>query len=549
MKQLPLQIALTCLGLVIVLTYLNVVDSPTQVRPTPRPQLTATAAPSLPYVEALVGQPQFINPLLAEYNPVDRDLVALLFDGLTDVRGDGKLVPALAEGWRISQDARTYTFTLRSDVRWHDGQPFTAADVVFTVNLLRSPEFPGPPFLRTTWQQVGVQALDDYTVQMNLLEPLPTFLDSTTIGILPAHRYTNLTTRDLLSHPTNLDPLGTGQFRLETINQQLARLRPNPEYWGEIPQIPSLELRFYPTYQETLAAYEDGTVLGGAVPPQAISTVQNFTDLSLYNAQQAGYTLIFLNLREEAGLPFATEATVRQAMWAGLDLQRLIDTALDGQGIIANSPILAWSWAYDADQPLSHHNITRAASLLDQAGWVDRNGDGRRDNSDGEPFAFTLVTSNHPTKILVANEVARQWGELGLVVTVEIVGPELGTLLRQRLFEAALVELSFFGDPDPYPWWHLTQIEEGQNYAGWRNRQASALLETARQTADFGQRAALYRDFQQLFVAEVPSILLYNPVYSYGVHQRVEGVQLSPLTRPSDRFRNIADWYVSAPTR
>ncbi|HRU95099.1 MAG TPA: hypothetical protein P5195_07725, partial [Anaerolineae bacterium] len=100
------------------------------------------------------------------------------------------------------------------------------------------------------------------------------------------------------------------------------------------------------------------------------------------------------------------------------------------------------------------------------------------------------------------------------------------------------------GDPDPYPFWHETQALVGQNYTGFRHRRISEVIEQARLTVDRQQRLALYREYQQLFMREMPAIPLYVPVFNYAVDVRVQGVQLPPLTRTGDRFRNIAEWYV-----
>nr|HMQ55393.1 ABC transporter substrate-binding protein [Anaerolineae bacterium] len=167
------------------------------------------------YVEGVVGEPQFINPLLMQYNQVDQDLSALLFNGLVKVDGQGNIEPDLARSWEISPDKRRYIFKLRRDVRWHDGEPFTADDVVFTISLMKDPEFPGMPYLSNLWQAISVGKQDDYTVFFDLLEPFPTFVEFTEIGIVPQHLLSDVPVRDLLNHPFNLRPVGTGAFRLD----------------------------------------------------------------------------------------------------------------------------------------------------------------------------------------------------------------------------------------------------------------------------------------------------------------------------------------------
>jgi peptide/nickel transport system substrate-binding protein len=226
-----------------------------------------------------------------------------------------------------------------------------------------------------------------------------------------------------------------------------------------------------------------------------------------------------------------------------LDRQALIDQALYGQGILANGPIRSWSWAYNPNQPLITFDPAKANSLLDEAGWRDTDGDGLRDK-EGRPLAFNLLTSDDPDRIKVAQAASKQWREAGIGASVEVVGAGLGERLTRHQFQAALAEVLLRGDPDPYPFWHQTQIEGGQNYAGWSNDDASMLLEQARTVTDKGHRNDFYFEFQRIFAEELPSLILFNPVYTYGVSQEVHDVQLGPMINPSDRFRTIANWYL-----
>jgi peptide/nickel transport system substrate-binding protein len=496
------------------------------------------------YTEALVGAPQSINPLLVQYNLIDQDLGALIFNGLTRADGQGGLEPDLAQSWSVSDDGLIYLFKLRANIRWQDNTPFTANDVVFTVNLLKDPEFPGAPYLSDLWRTVTVEKIDDYTLRFVLPEPVPAFADFTTIGILPEHLLKNTPARDLSKHPFNLKPVGTGPFKLDEINAKFARLTANPLYAGTKPRLTRLEFYFYPSYQEALAANQTGKVLGVSyIPPQNIPAAKNMRSLNLYTARLSGYNIIYLNLQSPETAPFFQDTAVRQALLYALDRQAIIDQALNGQGLVANGPILPWSWAYNPQQPTLSVDRPKAKGLLDKAGWTDTNNDGLRDKN-GQPLAFTLLSSDDPNDLKVARAASEQWRTVGISTTVEAVGAGLGQRLTRHNFQAALAQILLSGDPDPYPFWHQTQIEGGQNYAGWNNDDASILLEAARATTDRGRRNDFYFKFQQLFADETPSLILFHPVYTYGVSPAVFNVQLAPLTTPSDRFRSLPNWYM-----
>ncbi|HHS98292.1 MAG TPA: peptide ABC transporter substrate-binding protein [Chloroflexi bacterium] len=524
----------------ILLTYLALTYTTTQV-----PTVGGT------YVEGTAGTPHSINPLLSAYNEVDRDLCALVFNGLTRFNERGEVVPDLAESWEISLDGLTYIFHLRDNVYWHDGVPFTADDVVFTTHLLQDPDYPGPPDVGALWQAVKVVKIDDHTVRMVLPEPFAPFLDYTTIGLLPAHLLEGTPSADLPTLEFNLKPVGTGPFRVAEVQTAEGEIRSvllerNPRYFRPGPLVEHIRFRFYPSYSTAFRAYQNGDVEGvGEIQLEDLPAARQETDLNLYSAQLAQYSIIFLNLARADDLPFFQEVKVRQALLYGLDREAIVQDLLDGQGLVAHSPIIAGTWAYDPDVRRYEYDPDQARALLDEAGWKMPPGGAVRSKED-HPLSFELLASTDPLHEAIANEVARQWGELGIQVTVVVTAPaEIRDALEKREYQAALVDLALPGDPDPYPLWHQTEITRGQNYAGLDHRRISEIIETARIVVDRQQRIDLYREFQQVFADEVPAILLYYPIYTYGVSNKVKGVQIGPLMYPSDRFATVNRWYVA----
>ncbi|MEM4725056.1 MAG: ABC transporter substrate-binding protein, partial [Candidatus Hadarchaeum sp.] len=284
------------------------------------------------YREGVAGNPNCINPLFSVYSDVDRDLVALIFNGLTYADERGQIQPDLADTWEIAPDDLTYTFHLRQDVRWHDGTPFTADDVVFTMSVLRSPDFQGQPQLAELWQMVTVERVDRYTVRFTLAEPFAPFLHYTTIGLLPAHLLEDVPVKQLVSHPFNLHPIGTGPFKVGEVTSKHAMLLANDHYYAGRPYLDKIEFLFYPDYASVIAAYRRGEIHSiGRVPREYLGEVLAEEELQLYSAPLSGYGLVFLNLER----PVFQEKEVRQALLWALDRQRIIDQVLDGQAILA----------------------------------------------------------------------------------------------------------------------------------------------------------------------------------------------------------------------
>ena len=497
------------------------------------------------YTEAAVGSPRAINPLLSFSSDLDRDLTGLIFQGLVTLNERGEPIPDLAESWEISPDEKDITFKLRRGVRWHDGAPFSAADVVFTVGVLQSDAFaesgqPASTFLSQLWRNVTVEQIDPYTVRFRLQQPLASFLAETTIGILPSHLWNSVPIGDLAQSLLNLQPVGTGPWRLASLSAQTARLEPNPYAAGPEPFLEAIEFRFFPDYASAFAAFQAGEVDGvSRVLPQDIAAAQASKDMVVLTAPLAGATFVYLNL-ENPAVPFMADAQVRQALYLALDQSKLIDRALNGQGIPADGPFMAGTWAHVPGQrPAS--DPARAAEILAAAGWTDSNRDGVRDR-EGADLAFELLGDNEA----LLQELAEQWRQVGVRATPRVVG--LASLasdnLSTRTFQAAVTHWQLSGDPDPYPLWHSTQIDNGQNYTGWSNEQADLLMEQGRSVNDPGRRIQLYSEFQRIFGEQLPALPLYNDVYAYGVSSQVKDVEIGRLNWPWERFRKAYQWYI-----
>lgn len=505
------------------------------------------------YTEALIGAPRALNPLLAYANPVDRDLSALLFSGLIRFDAFGRPTPDLAN-WLISEDERTYTFILKPELTWHDGQPLTAQDVAFTVGLIQSPNFPGQGDLSALWRTVTVAVTGTQTIAFTLPEPFAPFLDYAAFGILPRHLLGNLAADQLTAQTFNLRPVGSGPFQFDRwlVAQERVtgvRLRAFAGYAGPAPKLAEVQFNFYPDSRAALEAYQRGEVLGlSRIPAEQVPAAARLPTLGLYTSVLPRYTQIILNQRLPE-LAFFTDKRVRQALWLGLNREIMTRDLLNGQALIAHSPILPGSWAYNPALPVIRYNPEEANRLLDQAGWTLSGSVTETVRVKASlPMRFTLTVSDNPQHQAVARYAQQTWALLGVQVEVQTVPAAslIAAVLEPRNFQAVLVEMNLEGlpDPDPYPFYHETQVESGQNYGGYVDRLTSQILEQARITTDMSVRARLYVNFQSRFVDQVPALLLYYPTYTYGVDTKVSGVRLGPLTTPADRLNTLTEWFL-----
>ena len=497
------------------------------------------------YVEAVVGVPSNVNPLYASFSDIDKDLTALIFSGLTRLGPDGTVLPDLAEKWDVSADARSCTFHLRRNVTWHDGAPFNADDVMFTCEALRDPDFRGEPSLGLFWQQVSCTKLDDFTVRFDLSQPLAPFPAYATIGILPKHELEGLSAEGLFLSPFNEQPIGTGPFVLTSMDTEGAVLSSNSAYWEGEPFIADLELRFFPDYTTAAAAFQERSVQGLLVspetPPAAQASLDERNDLQHLASRRNSYTLLFLNTR----VPFLDDKAVRQAILFALDRRTILAGALDGRADLADSPIVPGTWAHSDDIRQYSYDPQQARALLEKEGWK-LNSRGVLEK-DGQELSLSLVTDTDAARAAIGQEIVRQLGEVGIHATQEAKGSTalVREYLLPRRFQMALYTWDQGPDPDPYASWHSSQVrEQGFNLSGFVNERLDQVLSEARQTGDQERRRVLYAEFQQIFAEEVPSVLLFYPVYHYYVEDAVKGIALGVLFEPSSRFANVNEWYI-----
>ncbi len=504
------------------------------------------------YVEAVVGAFGRLNPWFDYYNQADRDVDRLLFSSLLTFDGRGLPHPDLAESWGISQDGTVYNFTLRPNAVWHDGKPVTSDDVLFTLDIIRTGVTTYPDDVRALWDQVQVMRLDDKNLKFILPEPFAPFLSYLTFGVLPKHLLGDVPPDQLVNHAFNLAPIGSGPYRFEQLLVENGQIRgvilaANESYYRRPPRLTQFIFRYYDSAAEALAAYGDGEVLGiGNVTPDILMGALLEPNLSLYTARLPRLTLILLHLQNDEVLFFQDRA-VRRALLYSLNRRSLVDRILQGQAVLANSVIPPGNWAFYEGIEAIPYDPERAQTLLKEAGYV-LGGESPLRAKEGKSLAFTLLYPDDALHAQLAQAIQEDWATIGVGVTLQAV--DYSSLLHNHLiprrYQAALVDLdmSNSADPDPYPFWHQAEALDGQNYAQWDSRSASEYLEQARVLTQLDSRARLYRNFQVVFAKEWPALLLYYPVYTYGVDDSVRGVQIAPLFNPSDRFANVNEWYM-----
>lgn len=504
------------------------------------------------YTEAVVGSFQRLNPLLDSYNQADRDADRLLFSGLLKFDADGNPKPDLAESWGVTKDGLTYNFSIRDNIFWHDGVQFNVDDVMFTVDMMKADDSVTPSDLKNFWKEVKLNKLDDYNLQFILPEPFSPFLDYLTFGILPRHLLGDKSAKEIIESSFNLQPVGTGPYQLDHLlveNNNVAGvvMKMNENFYTGKPYIEKIILRFYPDSASAFKAYQDGVVQGiSEVPASLLPTVLNQHGLSVYTSRRPEMSLVLLNLNN-SNVDFFQDAELRWSMMRAVNRDLIINQFLGGQAIKAESPIFPGTWAYYSESPIDF-DMNAATEQIKNAGYVFDADSSKVRSKDGKKLSFTLSYPDDSLHKSIAEQIQKNWQDLGMDVKLEPLAYEtlIDEKLVQRQYEAALVDINLnrSPDPDPYPFWDQGQATGGQNYSQWDNATASDYLEQARVSYDIADRTRLYHNFQVLFRKEMPTILLYYPVYSYAVSNQVHNVQIGPIYDNSDRFLTVPSWYL-----
>ncbi|HXD10346.1 MAG TPA: peptide ABC transporter substrate-binding protein [Anaerolineales bacterium] len=548
MKQLRWQILVVLVTLVIVAVLLFSTQSPT----------VGNVIQSQPeqggvYTEGLVGALGRLNPLLDWNNSADRDVDRLVFSGLIHFDERGLPQADLAESWGSTPDGTIYNFAIRPNAVWHDGEPVTSDDVIFSIDMMKSAGSLYPQDIKDLWGKIEVTKLNDKNLKFTLPEPYVPFLDYLTFGVVPKHLLGSVSADQMASAEFNIKPVGSGPYKFDRLLVEHGQitgvvLTLFEDYYRPSAFIEQVVFRYYSTSEGALSAYEQGDVFAVSqitadVLPQALEE----TNLNVYTSRTPQMSFVLLNLNSSDAI-FLQDVAVRHALMLGLNRTYIINKFMQGQAILADSPILPNSWAHYDGIEKFEYDPDAAIALLKKEGYVIPAAGGDVRAKEGVSLSLRMVHPDDALHTQIAKTIQAEWAAIGVRVDLQPMAYDQLVLntLTARAYQAALVDLNLSRtpDPDPYPFWHQAEATGGQNYSQWDNRAASEYLEQARVTADYSLRAKLYRNFQIVFAKELPALPLYVPVYSYGVDSQVQGVQVGALYEPSDRLATFPKWFL-----
>jgi len=485
-------------------------------------------------------------PLLAS-DSASGDISGLIFNGLTKYDRDIKIRGDLAESWEVKRGGLEIIFHLRKGVKWHDGAPFTADDVVFTYKTVTDPKVPTP--YGSNYGPVDkVEALDRYTVRVTYKEPYAPALESWGMGIIPKHI---LEGRDIREERFNRNPVGTGPYRLkEWVTGQRIVLEAFDEYFEGRPNINRYIARVIPDTATMFLELKFGGIdFMGLTPPQykLQSTKEHFNRyFQKFRYPAFGYTYLGYNLLD----PRFADRRVRRAITHAINKRDIIDGVLLGYGTPCTGPFPPESWAYNPDVKDLEYDPEKAKRLLQEAGWV-MGADGIL-YRNGRPFKFTvLVNQANEVRIKTAQIIKENLKKVGIEMDIKVLEWQamLHEFIDKKRFEAVILGWALSRDPDIYDIWHSSKTKEGEfNFISYKNDEVDRLLLAGRRTFDHDRRKRIYHRLHSILSEDQPVTFLFVPDALPVLHKRFKGVEKAPIGIWYDFIhwyvpKNKAEWY------
>ncbi len=476
------------------------------------------------HVEASIGDASYLNPILST-DSASNDINNLVFNGLVKYDKNIKLVGDLAESWDVTEGGKVITFHLRKNVLWHDKQPFTSADVMFTYQSLISTAT-RTAFASDYKMVQKADAPDAYTFRVRYAEPFAPALESWGMGIIPKHLFEG---KDINTAPQNRAPIGTGPFMFkEWVPDEKIILVANPDYFLGRPPLDRYLYRIIPDMSVQFLELRQGTL--GAMSPtpdQYNGYPEFFESYDKYHYPAFRYDYVAFNLLD----PLFKDKRVRQAISMAIDRRAIIEGVYQGLAVPATGPFPPTSWAYNPNVPAPAYDVDGAKKLLEEAGWKDSNGDGLRDK-DGKPFVFTLSTNQgNKVRESIAQVIQSNLKQVGIQMEIRIVewSVFIHKYVDEKQFDAVLLAWNLSRDPDCHAIWHSANTKVGQyNFVSYVNPEVDGLIDQGRRTFNVEKRKKIYHRIHAIVAADTPYAFLVVPESLPVVHKKYVGVEQAP---------------------
>jgi peptide/nickel transport system substrate-binding protein len=522
--------------------------------------------------EGIISVPTLINPVLA-ISDADKDLTNLIYSGLMRKNPDGTFILDLAESYEVSSDQLIYKFILKKDLTFHDGSTLTVDDLIFTINQVKNPLIKSP--YQAKWASVLVEKIDEQTVIFTLKQPYPSFIENTTLGILPMKIWENLTQAEFMLSGLNIKAIGSGPYKIDSITKNKDGI-PNSytlkrfkNFILGTPRIKYIKIISYSNEKDLIQALLSNKISqAGSLSPENAEVLEK-AGFNIHTAVLPRMFGLFFNGTQNK---IFTDKAVINAFNKALNREEIINKVLFGYGSAIDNPVPKNL----VDPELANIEIKssseEAKEILDKAGWtLKENGIRSKGGTSvvskttkvkGKTVTKKVTVSNGPLIELsfslstgddielnqVANIIKEELEAIG--ARVEVKNYETGTLnqlIRERKFEGLFFGQVVNHESDLYAFWHSSQKNDpGLNIALYNNSTVDNLLESAQKNLDSKERVKKYSQFVKEFRKDMPALFIYSPEYLYATKKRLSNLSFNTITIPSDRFNLAHTWYTNS---
>ncbi|SMC08443.1 peptide-binding protein [Nitratiruptor tergarcus] len=472
------------------------------------------------------ASPSRINPLLAT-DSASAEIAGWIFNGLFKYDKDGKIVGDLAQEWRFL-DKKTLWIALRKGVKWHDGKPFSAQDVLFTYKLAISPKI-FTPYASEFRYVKDVEVIDDLHLIVHYKKPYFKALQTWMMGILPKHILQN--EKDLMTSSFNQHPIGTGPYKLQgfEVSKDIV-LKANSDYFEHPPHIERIVYHFLPDPSTQFLMLKSKKLDVGALSPlqlerQIDEAFRSF--YAIYEQPSHSYTYLGFNLKNKK----FQDKRVREAINLAIDREEMINILFFSHASICTGPFMPGTFAFDPEVKAPKPNRIRAKQLLAEAGYNAKH-----------PLEFEIATnSNNSLRMYAAQIIQYQLAKIGVKVTIRAMEWQafLNTIVTPRKFETILLGWALGLTPDAYSIWHSGEAKLGGfNLVSYKNKEVDRLIKEAETTINLQKLSQIYKKIFRLIVADIPYIFLYIPNSITVVNKKIQNVEPSLI----GIMHNEIDW-------
>jgi peptide/nickel transport system substrate-binding protein len=535
------------------------VPTPETGAETPVAEATATSEPEAPTGPVAGGtltiaQEQEPDKLVSQWSAltVSYEVSGLVNEFLLRYSPESEIVPNLAtevptvENGGLSADGLTYTFNLRDDATWHDGEPFTSADVAFTLEVAADPD----SGVRTSVGLDSVETPDDYTVVVNLTAPDAGFLDklASVLTIIPEHALSDVESWETAEYLTNPYPgLGAFQF-VDWESGSYIEMEKYADYFLGEPYLDKIYYTVIPNDDARLTALATGEIdMTFRVIGEHVPLASSMPDVTVYETPAHAWFEAVINVRR----PIMRDQRTRVALNHAFDKEAIVETVVGGLGSAKWSPFSVASAYYVDVEHKYTYDPDRAEELLDEVGWTDTDGDGVREAhgvpevEDGTRFAWEIANvAGQAERVQVCQVLQQYWQEIGADVTINTA--DVSTIVGQLMSGEFDMGYGFL-DVSPEPssavfWW---RVDGGLNWHGLDTLlpEVEDIIVAADQSLDPVERRDLYTEFQELVAEEAVDIFIYDRIWYDAVNNRVNG--FAPIGGGGVNTWNAYEWWIS----